>query len=462
MGFSILDPSRRLGRLGIALGLSFFVTSMNGCDGISWNEAELASKVKERGEVRVLTLKHPLVDEPRRAGPRKGLERELLTHFADTYGLKISFIQKDSLEALIGALRKGEGDVAAGRLWAQESRRTAFLQGPVFEESHLSLFCRRKLKVRHVSDLADLRVALLTKDNIGAVDTRLRWIVPDIKLRLENQDRLRPLFQNMHEGTLDCAFAENIDGSLYARLSSKVEKIDQPMTAQRGLSWLINNDRSDLASLMHAWFQRASRDDEIMRIQDHHHANLSELDRHDAQRFLLNLRSRFPEFKSSFLSSAKEHHLDWKLVASIAYQESQWNPDARSFTGVRGMMQLTHETARAVGIEDRTDPQQSIWGGSYYLRYLLNRMPRHLDPQERLALALAAYNSGLGHLRGAQTLALRKGLNPYSWRHLKMVYPLLEDREVAATLPLGMARGRETVQFVERVRGFHSLWRIID
>ncbi|HRO67436.1 MAG TPA: membrane-bound lytic murein transglycosylase MltF, partial [Pseudobdellovibrionaceae bacterium] len=93
---------------------------------------------------------------------------------------------------------------------------------------------------------------------------------------------------------------------------------------------------------------------------------------------------------------------------------------------------------------------------------LLNRMPRHLDPQERLALALAAYNSGLGHLRGAQTLATRKGLNPYSWRHLKMVYPLLENPDVAATLPLGTARGRETVQFVERVRGFHSLWRLVD
>ncbi|HRO68471.1 MAG TPA: transglycosylase SLT domain-containing protein, partial [Pseudobdellovibrionaceae bacterium] len=378
MGFRNLDPSRRLGRLGIAFGLSFFVTSMNGCDGISWNEAKLASKVKERGEIRVLTLKHPLVDEPRQAGPRKGLERELLTHFADTYGLKIRFLQRNTLEALMTSLRQGEGDVAAGRLWTQENRRTAFLQGPVFEESHLSLFCRRKLKVRHISDLSHLRVALLTKDNVDSIDTRLKWLVPEIKLRLENQDRLRPLFQNLHEGTLDCAFAENIDGSLHARLSSKVEKIDQPMTSQRGLSWLINNDRADLASLMHAWFQRASRDDEIMRIQDHHQANLSELDRNDAQRFLINVRSRFPGFKTAFLKSAKEHHLDWKLVASIAYQESQWNPEARSFTGVLGIMQLTNETARTVGIADRTDPEQSIWGGSYYLRFLLKRMPRHL------------------------------------------------------------------------------------
>ncbi|MNL18002.1 Membrane-bound lytic murein transglycosylase F precursor [compost metagenome] len=144
-------------------------------------------------------------------------------------------------------------------------------------------------------------------------------------------------------------------------------------------------------------------------------------------------------------------------MASVAYQESHWNPDARSFTGVRGLMQLTADTADHVGIEDRTDPLQSIWGGTKYLRYLLNKIPKHINSKDRLALALAAYNVGYAHLRDAQKLAIRMGRNPHSWRHMREILPLLANPEYAAELEYGSARGYETVDFVERVKSFYNL-----
>lgn len=455
-----LKFTQKLRRLGLALGLSIFVTGINGCEGMSWNEARLLTALQGHGDLRVLILEHPLVHDKTNTGGRRGLERDLLQHFADTYGLRMRFFPKKNIDEIYEGLRNGEGDIGAGRLWTP-SHRHGFISGPAFEESHLSLFCHRKARVQHVTDLANRRVLLAAKDNLDGMDVRLRQLVPDVQLNLVTQSSAEGLLRRVARGQSDCALVENLEGAYFTRAWGQIEKI-APMTEERSFSWILQPDQKDLQSLMNAWFQRASRDDEIMRIEDRYRSALSQLDRNDVRQFLDNMRRRLPHYGKAFKASAKEHGLDWRLVASVAYQESHWNPDARSHTGVLGLMQLTAETAAHVGIEDRTDPMQSIWGGSFYLKQLLNRFPATLDPSERLALALASYNCGWAHIKDAQGLAVQRGLNPYSWRHLKIILPLLENPEVAAKLTYGGARGRETVQFVERVRAFHGLWRLLE
>lgn len=448
-------PRMRTARLLALGGLSAFVLAMNGCEGITWNEAELAASVRERGEIRVITIEHPLIYASRKASEDQGLDRDLLAHFADTYGLKLRFIIKKNVDDAYDALRDGEGDLAAARLWIPE-RSDGFVAGPVLEESHLSLFCRRRLKIRHVKDLSRRKVILAAKDNGDAFDARLRQFVADVDIDVLTSTTSRALLRRVSAGKADCAVLESLEGAFLIQMLPAVEKVTA-MSGERALGWMLRPEMTDLRDLMNAWFQRASRDDDIMRIQDRYRASLSHLDSADVKRFLRNLRVKLPRYAKAFRESAAEHDLDWQLIAAIAYQESHWNQHAVSHTGVRGLMQLTNETAAAVGIEDRTDPLQSIWGGSFYVRKLLDRMPAGVDPQERLAMALAAYNCGIAHLRDAQALAAARGLNPFSWRHLRTVLPLLENEEIAASLPFGYARGRETVQFVDRVRGFQHL-----
>jgi len=255
---------------------------------------------------------------------------------------------------------------------------------------------------------------------------------------------------------LDCVIAENLEGELYARYYPSISKVTA-LTNSYSLSWLVRADASDLNRLLQAWFKKASRKDEVMRIHDRYKLPLSELDRSDVIRFMKQSRQTLPTLTEDFKKAAKEHKLPWQLVAAVCYQESQWDNEAVSYTGVRGLMQLTQETADHLGVEDRTDPQQSIWGGAKYLRYLLNKTPRYLSYKDRVSLALAAYNIGFGHLRDAQKLAENLGKNPYSWRHLREVLPLLESPAYENSLEYGFARGSETVEFVERVTGFYNL-----
>lgn len=444
------------------LGLAFVVLAMNGCESWIGSGEEARAQAQRRGPLVAIVLDHPLVYRLEATGLASGLDADLLRHFADFAGLKIQFVVKKSLAEALESLRRNEGDLVAARLPASREQREGFLPGPVLEDTHFSLFCHRGARIKSFTELAGRRVLMKSEDRWRGLEQRLRQWVPGVQLTAEEATPPSVLFRRVLQNKADCVILENLEGAWFARRHSLIEKV-QSLGDDHSLGWLVRPEREDLRTLMNVWFQKASRDDEIVRRQDRAIAPLSSLEKSDVLRFFKSLREKYPRFSKLFRESASEHDLDWRLLAAVAYQESHWNADARSYTGVRGIMQLTEETAQHVGIEDRTDPVQSIWGGAYYLRSLYNRLPEGIDEADRWALTLAAYNCGWAHVRGAQLLARARGLNPWSWPHLRKMLPLLEDPEIASELPQKRtARGRETVQFVERTRAFYSLWHLVD
>ncbi len=442
-------------RLIFASILGFATLAMNGCDAIYWDETASLNQVNSQSEIKVLTLKNPLTYSTDRTGHKFGIDHDLLENFAHHYGLKIRFIAVANEIEMKQALIGGMGDIAAGRL-ATPNNNSGFLVGPSYEETFLGLFCQTKSQVANISDLRNKNIGILSKDNIDGLTDRLTQLAPETHIEMMTSSSPKILFERMSAKTLDCVIAENLEGEFFTRYHRNIEKVTS-LTEEYSLSWLIRPGQEDLNRLLQAWFQKASRDDEIMRVHDRYKLYLSELDRHDVLHFMKRSRRTLPDFETEFRNAAREHKLPWQLIAAVAYQESQWNNEAVSYTGVKGLMQLTQDTADHLGVEDRTDPLQSIHGGAKYLRYLLNKTPNYLNFKDRLYLALAAYNIGYAHVRDAQKLAERKGMNPNSWRHLREVLPLLEDRSYESELEYGCARGTETVEFVERVTGFYNL-----
>lgn len=435
--------------------LGFATLAMNGCDAIYWDETASLNQVNSQTEIKVLTLKNPLIYSTDRTGHKFGIDHDLLENFAHHYNLNIRFIPVANEVELKEALANGMGDIAAARL-ATPTEHTGFLVGPSYEETFLGLFCQTKSQVANVADLKGKNLGILSKDNVGGLTQRLSQLAPEARIAVTTSSSSKVLFDQMAAKQLDCVIAENLEGEFFTRYYRNIEKVTS-LTDEYSLSWLVRPDQADLNRLLQAWFQKASRNDEIMRIHDRYKLYLSELDRHDVLHFMKRSRHTLPDFETEFRNAAREQKLPWQLIAAVAYQESQWNNEAVSYTGVKGLMQLTQDTADHLGVEDRTDPLQSIHGGAKYLRYLLNKTPSYMNFKDRLYLALAAYNIGYAHLRDAQKLAERKGMNPNSWRHLREVLPLLEDKSYENELEYGCARGTETVEFVERVTGFYNL-----
>ncbi|WP_176732100.1 transglycosylase SLT domain-containing protein, partial [Burkholderia cenocepacia] len=132
-----------------------------------------------------------------------------------------------------------------------------------------------------------------------------------------------------------------------------------------------------------------------------------------------------------------------QMLAAIAYQESHWDPNATSPTGVRGMMMLTRYTAERMKITDRTSAEQSIRAGSEYLHMLMRQIPETVPKEDRIWYGLAAYNMGLGHLLDVRRLTRQLGGNPDNWLDVKKNLPLLAEKRHYSGLKYGYARGFE-------------------
>lgn len=195
---------------------------------------------------------------------------------------------------------------------------------------------------------------------------------------------------------------------------------------------------------------------EFQKIYDTYYAGTEMFDYVNIKKFHLRMKTRFPKYKKLIVETAKTYKFDWRLIAALIYQESEFLPHAKSHTGVRGLMQLTRITAQEMGINNRLNPDQSVQGGVRYLNRLKKRFD-HIDESQRIKFALGSYNVGYGHIVDAQKIAEEKGLDPNEWESLEETLPLLQHPEYFKKTFHGYARGWEPVEFVNRVLKYYDI-----
>ena len=170
--------------------------------------------------------------------------------------------------------------------------------------------------------------------------------------------------------------------------------------------------------------------------------------------FIKKIDNRLPRYLAYFKKHTKNSIFSWKLIAAISYQESHWNHKAISKTKVKGLMMLTKDTASYIGVKNRLDPNESVYGGVKYLENIFKRLPSSIVGSDRIWMTLAAYNVGLGHLEDARVLTEKFGHNPNYWSDVKKHLPLLSIKKYYKKTKYGYARGNEPVRYVERIQAY--------
>ena len=178
----------------------------------------------------------------------------------------------------------------------------------------------------------------------------------------------------------------------------------------------------------------------------------SRLSNFEKQKFIKLSNTRFKKYKNDFIEAAETFELEWELLAAVAFQESQWNPKARSATQVKGMMMLTLPTAASVGVTNRLDPIQSIYGGAQYLSDLKKILEYGTSSGDKIAFVLAAYNLGLTNVKNAID-NLNMEPSKVTWLNLEEHLINLESSMDSEDY----SRGQQTIDFVERVRDYYYL-----
>jgi membrane-bound lytic murein transglycosylase F len=182
----------------------------------------------------------------------------------------------------------------------------------------------------------------------------------------------------------------------------------------------------------------------------------SSLNNFEKSKFDKLLNEKFLLYENLFKKAGEENNVEWELLAAISFQESQWDPRAKSNMGVRGMMMVTLETAAIVGVKNRLDPEQSINGGSKYIASLLEKNIFGKSQSDQLAISLASYNLGPTNIINiAQTID--KEPDQMIWEDFENVLKNLSGEDVNLVDKNGYKRGQQAIDYVHRVEDYYKL-----
>ena len=228
------------------------------------------------------------------------------------------------------------------------------------------------------------------------------------------------------------------------------------------LVWDFFGDDGSILEDVNAFFEKENTKIFITDLEDRYYSknSISSYIFIGSRQFISDMITELPKYESLFKKASEENNLDWKLLASISYQESKWNNNAVSPTGVRGVMMLTQNTAKMLNV-NRLKPNESIEGAARYFSDLLKRYSTY-DEITRTNLALASYNAGPNHINDILLLAKKNDDNIENWNILKTYLYKLNQKKYYKKMKYGYARGWEAVQYIENVKQYYDIITFLD
>ncbi|WP_339669493.1 membrane-bound lytic murein transglycosylase MltF [Dasania marina] len=388
-----------------------------------------------------------------------GFEYELVKRYADSQNLELEFVSVHSLDDIFSALRENRADLAAAGLTITPERQQQWLFSPSYLDVQQWLIYNRKthLKPKTIADLIGTRIVIMTSSSHDEILQQLQQQHPELSWHAAPDAETIDLLDMVANGESDYTIIDSNDfianRGFYPTLRSAFE-LGQPGQ----LAWALpNNAHSNqrMASL-EAFFKEIMEDGTLQQLQERFYSHAEEQKQVSTNTFAKAVESKLPQYRELIEKTAQQYGMDWRLLASISYQESHWNPRARSPTGVRGMMMLTQGTAREMNIINRVDVEQSLKGGAAYYKKIKRKLPRAIKEPDRSWFALAAYNLGLGHIKDVRKITQQQGGNHNQWADLKTRLPLLQKRNWYRNTKYGYARGQEALTYVQNIRHYYN------
>lgn len=429
-----------------------------------YTDSDHLSRVKLNKKLTILVIDSPF--KLITSDYSEGFNDDLVNQFALFLGVDANIIHVDTLERIPPKI-----DIIIG---THLINHDGWLSGPPIYTQHYQLVTLDNKDITPPSDKSyphfELGISpslhnnkiineLLKHDKQNGYELMSDQIPPlpirfdDIQIYKEGGSFL-PLI-GLISGEEDFAITDSVSIALFRMVHPNIQIIGN-ISENEIFAWRFYSPKGDrsLLNAFNEFHQKDSTLELLDKLADKYFSPIAPFNKVDTYRFLRAVKHTLPKFRPLFEAHAKD--FDWRLIAAIAYQESHWDPLAKSPTGVRGMMMLTRDTASYLGIDNRLDTEKSIFGGVQYLKFILDRIPSSIDEDEKIWFALAAYNMGLNHLWDVRTLTAEHGDNPDSWHDVKKYLPMLRNEEIYTHLKFGFARGDEALLYVENIKRYYS------
>ncbi|OIQ17543.1 MAG: hypothetical protein BM556_12125 [Bacteriovorax sp. MedPE-SWde] len=412
-------------------------------------------EIKKSRVLYILTRNAPTTYYLDRDGEPAGMDYEVGVELAKSLQVIPKFLVKDTISDILTSLRGGEGDVAIAGLTRTKQRESEFLFSNKYQSIRQQLVCNKKFIIKKLSRISRVEI-LVSKDSsyVQTLETLKKKKI-DVNYATSTTLNTEDILGRIWEDKVDCTLADSNIVSVFLRTYPEL-KI-QKSFAYEGLSMIFPKGKDTIVDISNKLIKRLQKTGDLDKFEHKYYGHIENFDYYDYKVFKKRINKRLKKYKKLFKKAGKLYGVDWRLLAAVSYQESHWNPKAKSPTGVRGMMMLTRNTAKEMKVRNRLNVAESIFGGAKYLAKLLRRVPAYIAKEDRIWMALASYNVGYYHLRDARSIAIWKELNPNFWKDVKRSLPYLSKKKYFRKLPYGYARGNEPVLYVERIRRYYDI-----
>ena len=438
----------------ITYALFYFVLiNTNGCS----KESSKLKQIKSNGILRIALVADPPHYFPSKV-KKRGYDFELVSHYATSIDVELEIIKTNTSDEIIFLLNQGKVDI--GILGSSPEFDQKNIKNVVtYNNSKWYVIGNRANRQlpKSIDSIEPNTMIVANGSNASFILHSIKEDYPSLLWDELKNTNVRSILERINENHSKISIISEDIYVYYQYLFPETKKIFV-LPIKYPSRWLVknNNNLSFLYSI-NSFFNKYKQNGKLEKIGKTYYEHLNAFDYVDIRYYLKRIDKKLPKYKKYFVEAAKNSALDARIIAAVSYQESHWNRKARSPTGVRGMMMLTLDTAKRVGVKNRLNAKQSIFGGAKYLKILYESLSNTIKEPDRLWFALAAYNIGLGHVEDARTITKSQGDNPNSWIDVEKHIPKLSQKKWYKKTKYGFARGHESIEFVKRVRRYYDI-----
>jgi len=410
-------------------------------------------QIKKRKLVRVL-LRNNAASYFLYRGELMGFEYELAQEFARYHGLRLEVAVPRNQQEFSTWLLEGKADIAMGFLQPSESQRRLgieFTRPYHYARQHIVV--AKNDPATQLSDL-DQRTIIARRDS-GYWETliKLQQQGAGFDLRAAtDQSETEQLIEKVASGRYQATLAD--EQVLDIELVKSVE-VRSAFTLEQEVSHAlaVRAGNPQLKTELDEFIKRIYKGEFYNVLYLKYFKNKGSVLKLSKGRIVDTQKGQISPYDKLVQKYAEQYGFDWRLITAQMFQESRFNPKARSGSGAGGLMQLMPRTARSLGFTNVYEPADGIQAGIMYMDWLGNRFNRELPVAERLWFSLAAYNAGIGHVHDARRLADRIGLNPDRWfENTESAMLLLSNKKYSSKARYGFVNGKEPVDYVREIK----------
>lgn len=440
------------------------------------------AEIHERGQLTVLAPYNSTTYFLYRGEPL-GYEYELLETFARENNLALKMVVVTDPKSILPLLNSGEGDIAAGRLIPTQENQihVSFTRALYRTEPAL---VQQESSPEAASPVAQQALAPGPADPLPEVDIQARLITHPAQLagktvNLPEQSPYRNTLVELSDEISGDVYVVETSGQLQDEaLAQKVARGEVEFTVMQGnlaeikeaefknlkvrpvigrshsVAWAVRRNSPELMNQLNNWIAEKKNGSLFDRLYKKYFIDRRGHLERVASEYLTSSTGKLCQYDQLLKQHAVSLNWDWRLLAAQTFQESRFKPDARSWAGAGGLLQLMPATAREFGVSNAFDPEDNVQGAVRFLKWLQEYWEdRVSDEGERLKFILASYNAGAGHVEDARRLTAKYGGDPQVWKDVSywLLQLSVQQYSTDPVVKFGFCRGMEPVNYVAHI-----------